>query len=442
MNWLIREDIARAMARDRKAGTGPSVALCMEFDAKWRAEEDARVERLRTADSGSRPVLAAGDLPRNMKVAGDTAEIAIEGALTRRLNYYAYYYGGGNTAYQDIINALAIAQSDPTIKRVLLRMNSCGGNVDGLFETLAALESFSKPIETVASEACSAAYAIAALTNRITGATPAAIFGSIGVACTYIFFDDVEEIAITSTEAPDKRPDVRTEEGKAVVRRELDAIHDLFVDAIARGRKTTVKNVNANFGRGACVLCMEAMRLGMCDGSVKPVLRVAADTASDCCDCDPCGPECPCDPCAPGCACHQNTNHASASAAAQTARKHMDLKTLKAQHPDVFEAAAQEGEARERDRAQAHLTMGSASGDMQTALAAVASGEAMTQALQAKYMAAGMNRADRAARQTESDAATAATAGAAPKTGEGEAAVEGDLGDQIVAFRKAQKGTL
>ena len=52
----------------------------------------------------------------------------------------------------------------------------------------------------------------------------------------------------------------------------------------------------------------------------------------------------------------------------------------------------QQGETNERDRVSAHLTLGEASGDMKTALAAVADGSFMTAALSAKYMAAGMNR--------------------------------------------------
>ena len=49
----------------------------------------------------------------------------------------------------------------------------------------------------------------------------------------------------------------------------------------------------------------------------------------------------------------------------------------------------------------AHLTMGEASGDMKTAISAVTAGEEMTATLQAKYMAAGMNRRDATNRQQD-----------------------------------------
>lgn len=394
MKWFIREDIAQAMLRDRKAGTAPTAAQC----ATWEAAQIA--------------ALAGDTQPRGMVVAGDTMEIRIEGALTMRPSYYAYYYGGGNTTYEDIIKCLALAQADSQIKRVVLRIASPGGNVDGLFETLAALESFTKKMESKASMACSAAYAIASMTSRIEAAHPAACFGSIGVAATYIVWDD--EVTITSTEAPDKRPDVRTEAGKAVVRKELDDYHDLFVDAIARGRKTTVARVNAEFGRGATVLSAEAKKLGMVDGISKPAIRVVP------------------------------TNASADDGGADQEETTMDIKLLKAQHADLFAEVMQLGAtttlAAERDRVNAHLTAGEGSGDMKTALASVRSGEAMTQTLQTQYMMAAANRGAVTARQTETDAAGKVTDGAAPKPGTGagaEPATE-DLGDKIVALRKAR----
>ncbi len=83
--------------------------------------------------------------------------------------------------------------------------------------------------------------------------------------------------------------------------------------------------------------------------------------------------------------------------------KKMDLNELKVTHPEAYAAARAEGVTEERDRVEAHLTMGTSSGDMKTALEAIESGEGMTAKLQAKYMSAGMNRADMNARETRPD---------------------------------------
>lgn len=120
----------------------------------------------------------------------------------------------------------------------------------------------------------------------------------------------------------------------------------------------------------------------------------------------------------------------------------MDLKALRAAHPELCAELETQSAAhavtQERDRVGAHLTMGETSGDMKTALAAVREGSAMTQTLMAAYMAAGMNRSDRSARQTESNAAGEAVNGAAAPV----AASEGDVGDaaaKIMAERRGKK---
>jgi ClpP class serine protease len=149
-------------------------------------------------------------------------------------------------------------------------IDSPGGQVDGLFETIAAIDAFKatgKPLKVRASNAQSAAYALAAAAGRIEATSPASSFGSIGVAAAFVVSDKV--VSVTSTDAPNKRPDVATDAGRAIVREQLDAIHELFVGAIAKGRGTTAAAVNKEFGRGATVLAGEARRRGMID-AIKP----------------------------------------------------------------------------------------------------------------------------------------------------------------------------
>ena len=394
--WFIREDIAQAMQHAIKTGTAPTPAECVAHAAAAAANE-----------------------PRIMQTRGDVAVITVEGALTEKPSLWALFFGGGNATYSDIRSALATAEGDPNIKRVELRVNSPGGNVDGLFETLAALQAFNKPITSKATMACSAAYALAAMTNSIEADLAAACFGSIGVAATFLVWDD--EVTVTSTEAPNKRPDMRTDEGKAVVRKQLDDLHDLFAQDIASGRKTTVAKVNANFGRGAVVLAAEALELGMIDAvaAKAPVLRAVTRASAD------------------------NTDAPRVAGTTET-RTMKTLAELRVEHPALIAEAVAEGMTAERDRVVAHLTLGEQSGDMVTAVAAITDGTGMTQAITAKYMAAGMRRSAIATRIEETAAPAAAAAGAvAPAVTEGTAAPEaqGDLGDAIVAYRKSKNAS-
>lgn len=340
-------------------------------------------------------------------------EILVEGVLTRDPLACAWMFGEKNTAYSDIIAALDAASADPNVKSVLFKIDSPGGNVDGLFDALAAIQAFGKPMSVLANQACSAAFAIAAAVGSITATGPASTFGSIGVAASLRREPGVIDLA--STEAPDKRPDVSTAEGKAVIVRHLDAIHELFAEAIADGRGVTASKVNADFGRGATLLAGEALKRGMIDSVVQPPERKRVN----------------------GRAAAADGNQTDAAASGEESDDMaMDMKTLRASHPELCAEIESAAVANERDRVGAHLTMGEASGDLKTALTAVRDGSAMTQTLQAQYLMAGMNRSDRGARQAESNAAGAVVDGATVVNNE----TAQDVGDEAVKLMAARRG--
>jgi len=302
-------------------------------------------------------VHAAAPTSRIMTMAGSTAEIDISGVLTDRPSFMAMLFGGGNTTYPEIRAALAEADSNPDVGDIVLSVDTGpGGTIAGLFDTVAAIKATVKPVTArVDNLAASATFALVSQADTITASNRATSFGSIGVVVDA--FVDPDVISITSTEAPDKRPDITTEEGRAVVRRRLDGIHELFVEAIAEGRGTTSKNVNANFGRGDVLLAEDALSRGMIDSiksAVNSTVRVSGGS----------NPE----------------------------SKIMDKMKLQAEHPELFAAVVEVGVSQERDRVGAHLTMGEASGDMKTAIGAINDGSDMTATLQAAYLAAGMNR--------------------------------------------------
>lgn len=396
MLWLLNEATLRELrhARDTLRPTAANERVYLE---RIQAAEAAR-----TSDRG----------PKNLALAGDVAEIRVEGILVQQPSFLLWLLGYDQTTYSDIQQAIAIAQADPSVSAVRFYVDSPGGTVDGLFDTLAAIESLrggSKKTSVRAANAFSAAYGIAAAAGPIEATNVASSFGSVGVAASYLLDETV--VDLTNTDSPDKRPDVSTDEGRAVVVKYLDALFELFVEAIAKGRGTTSDKVVKNFGRGASFVASEALSRGMIDTIAKPSLRVVP------------GPN--------------NENAPESSGGTETTMATtMTLKELRAQHPDLIEEAVQEGVTQERDRVCAHLTMGEASGDMKTAIEAIQSGAGMTQAVTAKYLAAGMNRADRSARQTETDEAGKVVDGSKTATETKTA----DLGDQVVALIKQQGG--
>jgi ClpP class serine protease len=424
MQMLITKEAAQKIERALKLG----VRATPEMSAEWQRSI----------------AVAANGMPRNMSIADGVAEIRVEGVLTKRPDFWSWLLYGSNTTYESIRQGLALAAADPFIKRVSVFVDSPGGHVDGLFDALAALEAFQKPMTVRASYACSAAFAIAALAGKIEATNEAAEFGSIGVAVSY--FWDEHIIDLTSTDAPNKRPNPTTEEGKAVIVAELDALHELFVDAIARGRGTTVEDINQNFGRGGVLLAAAAKKVGMIDKIAKPSVRAVTVTPEP--GADEAGPEpvanvgqivaalreqaarlvpqeSSTEPAAPVAAPAQN-NASAAAGGAQPTRKNMTEAELRAQHPELFAAldkkhetavasakadGIKEGTDTERKRVLGHIKLGDAAGDLKMAHDAIASG-ASTADVHDDYLAARMRRGAVENRQTETDTANAAADGA------------------------------
>lgn len=436
MLWLAKQEHAMRYARAQRDGMEPS---------------PVQLERFMMARSRGRSRgLSRDNGPMCLTIAGDVAQITVDGLLTPQPDWLAWYLYG-NTAYSDIREALAEASMNDDVKRVQWMFSSPGGMVDGFFDLLPAIETFQKPAEVLASMACSAAFGLAAMAGKITATSPGSEFGSVGVVRTY-FADGPAaselQIDVTSTAAPNKRPDVTTPEGLAVVRQELDVQHDLLADAIARGRtragrKTSKAQVNSDFGLGGSVYAEDAAAKGMIDRAPPRKPRGATSSASA----DLHETETP--PVPPALAATEtNAPEIPPVAAPQPApvagaptkvKSKMNKKELQEQHPEVYASIVAEGRAAgvtegtnaERDRCVAHLTMGEASGDMKTAITAVTDGSGMTATMSAKYQAASMNRADQRTRQGESDEAEAATRGAKPPAPSGGTLLEkfeSDLG--------------
>lgn len=357
--WLISPDAFAQISAAIREGRTPTAEQMAEFNASF----------------------GEGDYPgsRIMNKAGDIAQINISGVLSKNPSWMLRFFGGGNTAYSEIISAIAEAERDPTIKEIIFNIDSPGGQTSGLTAAMDAIKFAKKPTSaTVEGMAASAAYGLASQTGEITAADRGTIVGSIGIKATY--FVDPNEVEITSSNAPEKAPDPTTEEGKASIQKMLDQLEAVFIEDIAEGRKVSIDKVKSDFGRGGVYLAKDALSHGMIDAINEN---------------------------------QRSQTTPGATTQTQEAKITMNLQELKTQHPETYQAAFNEGVAKERDRASAHLTLGSTSGDMKTALEAVQKGDDLTASYQAKYLAAGMKNGQIGARATDEDT-TAAAANVTP----------------------------
>lgn len=359
MLWLLESTVARELEAACRSGNVPTAAQQADYEATVSAEG-----------------------PRILAHAGRFARISVQGILTDRPSLMARWFGGANTTYAEIIEAIQAANSDNAIDEIELYLDSVGGMASAAW--LAAMEAVRDSAKTIHAHvggvATSAAYGLASQAETITARNDMAYVGSVGVAAS--FFVSENFVDVTSTNAPDKRPDVSTEEGRAAVQRELDAIHDIFVSMIAAGRNTTVKNVNQNYGRGATLVASEAITRGMID-------RIA--TAE------------------------QPQLATTASGGNQQEAQTMDLGKLKAEYPAVYDAAVAEGKAQgvtaERERVEAFLLAGETSGDMKLATDCIKEGKDLSPKLTMQFMVSAAAKGHQQAR-ADDDTETARAADA------------------------------
>lgn len=211
-------------------------------------------------------------LPAPLTIANGVATINVEGVLTPTPDAEAQWYGEPNTLYGDLQASLDAAAADPAVKEIVWAVNSPGGMCDGLFALLDHIAEYrasagAKPMRVNAEEAQSAAYGVAAAAGPITATSRMSPIGSVGVACADFVLGQMigQVVHLTNTDAPDKRPDLSTPEGKGVVVKYLDQLGAEFMAAIAKGRGTTSAEVAAGYGRGASMLATAALAARMID---------------------------------------------------------------------------------------------------------------------------------------------------------------------------------
>jgi len=328
MRWLLdpshRDEIV-AQHDDLVAYTAASVeaiaaAIGCDVEAVLEAREGARAAA-------------------RLEVVDGTARIAIAGPLLDEPYWLYDAFGIRYSDYQTITAQVREAEAAADVTRIELDVDSPGGMVRGVFAAADVIKGTTKPVDAVVSGmAASAGYLLASQADRIIATDRADEFGSIGVAIdAYV---SPRLVSVASTNAPNKRPDLSTEQGKASVREHLDQIHDLFVDAVVQGRGVSASTVNERFGRGGLLLARKAVQVGMIDELTEPSV-VALEAGA--CAAEPAGATV-CD---------------------------MNRETLKREHPELFAAVVAEGREQERKRVLGHLKIGEKINAVEVAVAEI-----------------------------------------------------------------------
>lgn len=197
------------------------------------------------------------------EVVDGVASIPLYGPIFPKSNFMTWL--GYATALTDLKNAFEKAKMDTLVDSVALICHSPGGVVFGVNAFSQYLKNYEKKVSTyVPGMCCSAAYWIASASDEII-VDETAMVGSIGVVCDVLNPEHDPYIEITNRKSPNKRPNPATEEGKGVIQDELDALADVFINAVAGNRNVSISVVENKFGKGGVLVGKDAVSAGMVD---------------------------------------------------------------------------------------------------------------------------------------------------------------------------------
>jgi signal peptide peptidase SppA len=257
---------------------------------------------------------------------GGVAVVPMIGVLAKRANLFMQISGGTSTRI--IGNHLAQAAADPQVASIILEVDSPGGHVDGvveLVEQVRDVRAGGKPVVAwISGVGASGAYWIASAAERVLIDAETALVGSIGVVATHVDYSGAQEKAgvkvtditagkykrIASGNAP------LSDEGRAEIQKQLDAIYSVFVEQVAANRGTSVDDVLDRMADGRVFIGRAAVEAGLVDG-VSTFADLVSELRSR-----------------PGAGRVSNPNRKGVR---------MDLATLKADHPALVEAIQKEG---------------------------------------------------------------------------------------------------
>lgn len=179
--------------------------------------------------------------------------------------------GAGACALDHAAADLRALNANKDVRNICIVMDTPGGSVTGGHEFARLVAMSEKPVTVhVTGQGCSLGYWIASQATGGISLDPTGIVGSIGVAMSTRVQEGPDQsghrsLDITSSNAPNKRPDLTTDEGRASLRAMLDQVESVFIADVARGRGVTAAVVKSDFGAGGLKTGAQAKDAGMVD---------------------------------------------------------------------------------------------------------------------------------------------------------------------------------
>jgi signal peptide peptidase SppA len=207
-------------------------------------------------------------------VIDNVAVIPVHDVIAKRMTWVMEICGGCST--QILERDFADAQADPSVKGIILYLDTPGGTVDGTAEAAALIASYkgSKPVVGFSDGMiCSAGFWLAAPCDEIYISSDTNPIGSIGVVAGHVDVSEQELMSgrrVTEITAGDYKRVASgysplTEEGRAYIQGQLDHIYTSFTDFVAAQRGLDLGS-HAEWANGRVFLGSQAIAAGLVDG--------------------------------------------------------------------------------------------------------------------------------------------------------------------------------
>ena len=188
---------------------------------------------------------------------------------------------------KDVIDELKGHVKDPSIKAIVLRIDSPGGAVapsQEIYEEIRKAVAKKKIVVSMGSVAASGGYYIAAPATRIV-ANPGTLTGSIGVIMEIPNVEGLMNKIGVKTEVikSGRHKDIASvfrgikKEEREILQGVLDNVHEQFIKAVAEGRKMLIEDVK-RIADGRVFTGEQALKAGLVDeiGNLEDAIKAAA----------------------------------------------------------------------------------------------------------------------------------------------------------------------
>jgi len=242
----------------------------------WAITTDAHEAIVALVESGkidASMFTDADESSTDLEVTDSVAVIRISGALQKERARYWFWLDREST-YAQIREEVEAALEDSGVKTICLKVDSPGGDVDGVKELSDFLHraASKKPIYAYADGLmCSAAYWLSSIAKEIAAPATAQV-GSIGVVTMHVDRSKAQEeygykityMTAGKYKAFGNPSEPLTEESKGYIQDRLDRLYSIFIDDVARNRGVTTDKA-LTMADGKTFLAQDALEIGLID---------------------------------------------------------------------------------------------------------------------------------------------------------------------------------